>query len=161
MMGRFSAWIYGIIIASAAASLIMELTPEGRVKWAVKFSCGIMVSLALLSIVTDFDLGAFSMYMAEYRGNAEKTVSSAQEEAKAETRFIIEEKTAAYILEKAVGDIDVSVKAKWSEDGYWYPIEAEIRGDVEESERDRLSKIMEGELGISAENQKWISGTKD
>lgn len=162
MIETLRSWIIGVIVAVLVCSFILEVTPDGRVKAVVRFACGIMVSIALVGIVMDFDYGSLSMYLAEYRENANNVALSAAENASKETRFIIEEKCEAYILDKAENsDISVSVSAKWSDNGYWYPYEVQISGAISESDRETLTRIIESELGVPEENQTWSTNDGD
>jgi stage III sporulation protein AF len=141
------------------STIAVSLSPEGRVKKAVRLICGVCVMLSLLNGIKDFDITAYSRSMAEYRADAEKMLRDSEEEREHLKKEYIEERCEAYILDKAaeagVELSDVKVVLEWSTEGYWYPVEAEIRGEGDEGARYTLSKTIESELGIPVEKQSW------
>ena len=70
-------------------------------------------------------------------------------------RRVIEAECAAYISSRA--DVlglepgGISVEARWSEEGYWYPWSCRIAA----AENAALSDAVEAELGIPRERQSW------
>ena len=137
----------------------IALAPEGRVKKAVKFICGVAVLLALLTGIKSFDFTVYSRSMAEYRTKAEKMIGEANEEREFLEKEYIEERCRAYILDKAAESgyelSSVKVTLEWSTEGYWYPVEAELIGEGDEGAKYTLSKTIESELGIPADRQTW------
>lgn len=157
-MEKLSEWIISIAGISMVATAVLALTPEGAPKKMMRLACGAASVIAVLSIVTRFDFDDYSKYLSRSREEAERVVSQAEEEALVQKRFIIEESCASYILDKGNelgAQISVRVKARWSQEGYWYPAEAEISGSVESSARKSLARYIETELGISEEDQTW------
>lgn len=152
-------WILCLAGTAIICTIAQALAPEGAPKRAVRLVCGFAAMLALLSLVRDFEYPDFSEYLEEYRASAEKITEEASQNASKSTRFIIEEKCAAYILDKADSmgaDAEtVSVTASWSEDGYWYPVSARICGSFTENEKRTLSGMIEAELGIPLKQQIW------
>ncbi len=146
------------IISSAATALV----PEGKTKKSVKFVCGVAAMLALLSIVSDFSYEGFSSYMADYRQKAYEISSEAEEQTKMSERLIIEKQCEAYILDKAdeLGAYvpEISVRAEWDTNGYWYPVSAELTAEVLPEVKQQLSYIIEADLGIEKDKQVWNDG---
>ncbi len=159
MIEAVRQWILGITGTSIVAGIAMSVTPEGRVKKAVKLVSGLAVMLALISPVLSFDFEGYSQYMSEYRQEAEKYASALDGENEKLTRTIIEEKTEAYILDKGaelgISGLTVSVTAKWGDEDCWYPYSARLMGETDEKQMQALSGYMESELGITEENQTW------
>ena len=159
MIGSLRSWIICVAGTALISSVAMALAPEGMGKKAVKVVCGFAAVLALLSIVVDFDYRGYSAILAAYRSQSDDTVAQALEESSHQTRFIIEEECEAYILDKAaeleIDVMEVSVTAKWSDSGIWYPAEVELNGDRDSAEEDELTAFIESELGIPAEDQTW------
>ncbi len=158
-MEALNIWILRLTGAALISAAAITLAPEGGAKRAVRLACGLLSVAALLSIGADIDLDAYFDSIAEYRAAAEVLVSDAEEEAETMKRIIIEERTAAYILDKAaeldVKDFSVSVTADWNGDGYWYPASAHITAALSDRQRRTLAYYMESELGIAEERQDW------
>ena len=157
----FRSWILGLTGAAAFCALCSAVTPDGSVKKVQKLLCGVVMTLALVSPLMGMDMSAYSLNLARCRQQAEEISASAQEISDSLSRTFIEERCAAYILDKArllgLEPAGVKVTVQWSGEGVWYPVEAEI-----EVEYDRkLSEKIEEELGISAQNQHWRINEND
>ena len=154
----------GLAGASALSLIAIAITPNGRVKKAVKLICGFAVILSVLSGFTDFDFSFYSRSMADYRAEAERMIADSQEEMSYREREYIEAECEAYILDKAnalgLQCENVSVTLNWSEEGYWYPVSVQLDARGEAGVEYQLSKCIEAELGIPSEQQIW-SGTDE
>lgn len=148
-------WIMHLTGAALLSMLAVSITPDGRVKKAIKLICGFAVMLSLINGFTDFDFSFYSKSLAEYKSDAEKLIADSMEEQSLLEREYIENECSAYILDKAmelgIECESANVKVRWSEDGYWYPVEAEIGANA----NSQLADIIEGELGIPVEEQTW------
>lgn len=157
MSSFIHTWTGSMIYTAALCAILIALTPEGKVKEIVKLMCGIAVTAAIISPIAKPDMTSYSSYLAKYRLEAEKITQSASEENKNLNRSYIEERCEAYILDKAesYGAVinSVKVRAEWSTEGFWYPAWAELDSDAEAKEK--LSGIIEAELGIARDDQRW------
>lgn len=154
-MDYLRRWILAIVGTALVCGAAKALTPEGGVKKAVAVAGGFAMMAAMLGILGDVDALGISRYTAMYSGQAQEYIDSAGEGVRTQTRFIIEDRCRAYILDKADelgADVSqVSVTARWSEEGFWYPFKASLYGE----RNDELAAAMERELGILKENQTW------
>ena len=152
-------WILRIVGAAMICSAVLALTPETTVKKAVRLVCGFVMLFALLSLGGNLNFDHYAGYLAQYRNEAAAFMQEAEEDNNRILRLIIEEECEAYILDKGktvgIETVEASVLAKWSADGYWYPVKAEIVSDGTEAQNTRLAEYIEGDLGIPKENQTW------
>jgi hypothetical protein len=76
-------------------------------------------------------------------------------------RGIIEQRTEAYILDKArmlgLPLSGAKVAVRWSTEGVWVPESAELTGPYSET----LSRLLAAELGIPAQKQSWRTDEGD
>ncbi len=154
MLDTLRSWILAICGTALIWGIGMGVAGE-KGKKVLGVIGGFAVMAAMLSIAGDVDALGIGMYVDRYRDEAGEIVEEAERQARGETSFIIEERCEAYILDKA-GELGVelqgvTVTAKWSGDGFWYPDRCALRG-VESRE---LSRAIEAELGIALENQTW------
>ncbi|MGX8698475.1 MAG: hypothetical protein ACSW8F_00920, partial [bacterium] len=113
------AWLRRVAAAAFLSALALRLSPKGAAQRPVRLACGLLTAITLLSAVKSLDTERLSEYLARYRQEAETMLTEEDE-----TRFLIEERTAAYILEKAaLPGLTASVRAVWREEGYWLPWE--------------------------------------
>ena len=161
-MGAFlHNYIMTLICTAFLCSVAFILTPDGREKKAVSVVCGITMITAIILPLVKLDFNDYSKSLAGYRLDAQKYADNGNENRENLNRLYIEEQCQAYILDKAEflgADISsVRVCAEWSTDGYWYPVSATIEGNCEDANRRKLEAIIETDLGIGIDNQKWSS----
>lgn len=149
-------WCIRLIVTGLVCSVVLAITPEGGAKQGVKIACAVVSALALLSIAGKLDTEELSKSLARLRLEAERATQEGYKKGNEETRFIIEEKCEAYILDKEEAQgLSVEVTAKWSDEGYWYPYEVRLSGDVTQEKKSSIAYIVESELGIPSERQIW------
>lgn len=159
MSGFVGDWIRSIAAAALIASLAMALTPKGKVQRVLKVVCGVLLIIAIISPLTDGGTENISVDLAEYRAKADKIADTAEENDMNLSRGIIEREFEEYILDKA-SEIGVflqsaDVTVEWGTDGYWYPCEVTLEGEITTGDRNRLSAVIESELGIPTDRQNW------
>ncbi len=159
-LGAFVLQLTGAAMISAAA---LSIIPEGRVKKAAELVCGFMMISVMLGIFTDFDYTYFSQNIARYKAEGIEVTENAEKENDRLKRLIIEEETEAYILDKGaelgIETLDAEVKTLWDTDGYWYPSNVTVSADLDAGTKEKLSQIIEADLGVPPDKQHW--GTDD
>lgn len=147
-------WLLGIVLTSLAGGLARQLAPKGREQSMVRLVSGLLLALALLRPLAgqkweDLELDAFPL--PESREIAEASRKNQMEAFSA----IIEEKTEAYICDKAeqLGlDCKAEVSTGSDEGGVPLPESVVIRGPYSEA----LARSIAEEVGIPAEQQIWL-----
>ncbi|MDR3210005.1 MAG: hypothetical protein LBT36_05230 [Oscillospiraceae bacterium] len=159
MNDALRGWIFGMVGAAVITAVTMTVTPEGRVKRIVAVTCGFVMLLALIRPLEGFDYERFKLNFSRLREQAEAFSDPLGETDKNLVRIIIEEKYAAYILDKAklagVEDLSVAVEARRGEDGYWYPERAYLTTQADSAQRARLAYEIEAGLGIAPKELIW------
>ena len=148
-------WVLGVAGAAVFCAVAQELTPKGRVRSVQRLLCGVVMALALVRPLLGLDLERYSISLAEYRRDTAALASRAEEISDSLSRTLIQEKCSAYILDKAAQlGLELSsaeVELRWSDEGVWYPVAARLGGEYDE----RLSRLIETELGIGGGMQEW------
>ena len=159
MNDALRSWILGIVGVAALAAVAMTIAPEGRVKRVLSLTCGVAMIIALLRPVIGFDYTGFSKSLASLRQSAADMSAELGETNEKLTGHIIEQRCAAYIVDKGIllgiSDLSATVSAKWSGEGFWYPGGATLTTDANQEFRDKLSYIIGAELGIPPEELIW------
>lgn len=157
-MELLKSWIMGLAGAGVVSAVCLALTPEGRVKKVVRLACGMLTFLCLVSPLAGGKI-AFSEKLAATYAEAEDFMTKTEETEQNITRTVIQEKLKAYISDKGeklgLQISDAKFKMRWSTDGYWYPVSAEITAKEDEAGRKKLSDCITADLGIDAENIYW------
>lgn len=159
MTEALHSWIIGLAGAAMVTAVAMTITPDGKVKKVVSLICGLVTILALIKPIAGFNYADFAKSLASYKANADGFSSKVQSSNEKLTRLIIEDKCDTYILDKGkslgIGDLQVTVTASWSKDGYWYPSSARLKTNADKEKKDKLSQSIEAELGIPPEELIW------
>lgn len=155
MLDTLRSWILALFTTALICGAVKALAPPGGLKKTVSAVCALAMMAAVLGILGDRTDLSVAKYAARYASDAGEIAQRAGEEVKNQTRFIIEERCEAYILDKAAAlgaPLEgVSVTARWSGEGFWYPVSCVLTG----AESRELAFAIEAELGILEENQTW------
>ena len=156
-MGVLREWLTSLVAVSMLLSVAQTLVPEGSIRKITSFTGGLILLVVLLRPLLGADLSRLDLHLEDY----ERAIGQRQEElasaGEAELAGIIEERTAAYISDKAdtLGlAVKVQVETKLAGDGVPVPWRAEIWGPRSPA----LATYMEEELGIPGERQVWHEG---
>lgn len=164
-MEFLSGYMHKLIASALICTLALMLTPKGRVKKAVTFVCGAVMLAAVIAPITGLDFDEYSKALTEYKLKAEEYSGSGSENLKNLNRIYIQDSCRAYILDKAKSEgicvISASVEVKWSDEGFWYPVKADIESSCSGEDMKRLSAYIEAELGISREKQNWSNSYEE
>lgn len=162
MLEWLGKWITSLTAVSILTGCADALA-QGTAKKAVRFAGGLVLVVVLLSPLRTADIGDMSFYVqqyrAEYEGYAEKHINSDSPQI----RLIIEDKTNAYILQKAGSlgvNCSVSTTAKGSENGYPYPssLNGTYAAGTDPESLESLKDLVEADLCIPREKQIWNEG---
>ncbi len=152
-------WVLGLSGAALLGAFALALTPEGRVRRVVRLLVGVVLALALVKPLADFDWESYAVSLSVSRDAAALAVSGAEETNRRLERTLIEAECAAYISDRAarlgLRLESASVTAKWGDALCWYPYEATLRASADGSARKALAEIIEAELGIPAGRLYW------
>ena len=158
MLAVIQEWVLAIVGTALVCAVVRALAPEGGGKKVVSVVCGFAMLGAVLGIRGAADGASVGDYTGGFTARAEEYARQAKEAGAAQTRFIIEERCRAYILDKAaqlgVTVRDVTVTARWSEEGFWVPVSCSLAGNMDAG----LAGAIASELGIPLERQTWSTG---
>ena len=135
----------------------MKLGVEKLRVWLRKYKLALLV-LAVVKPLGGLDYDALAGALAEYRPDTAACEAALEEKSGAVLKAVIEERTNAYIYNKAktLGmDCTAEVTYYYGPDGEVRPEAVVVRGEFTESQRGQLSRTLEGELGIPAEQQSF------
>ncbi len=151
MMEGVRNWLLTVIAASVLCALAEGLMPVGAVKGAGRFTCAMVLLCAILSPVAGLDLERGRGWLEGYLERLEEERTVLRQQVDAGTKVIIEEKYAAYIVDKAAEKgitCTVRVKCEAGEAGIYIPDWVEVGGVLEQRERERLAELIEEDLGV-------------
>jgi len=158
MMELIKDWILGITSASVLLSIAKALIPKGAVKQVGELACGLILLMAIAAPLAELDIGELSLALTEYRMSGEGSAGLLKIENTELIKEIIEEKTAAYISDKATElgmHCSAEIAYEYSETGLVYPVAVSLRGTWTESQRAQLTAFIESELAVPKDKQTY------
>ena len=136
MMDGIRQWLLGVLAAAMALSLLYALLPKGAVRGAARATGGLILLLVVLGPL------------------AERQAEAYRQEGQVQLELGIQQRTAAYISEKAA-QLGLScrprVETAWR-DGVPYP--SGVTLDIAENQA--LAEVLTDELGIPPSQQHWL-----
>ena len=156
MMDFLRSWLVGITAAAIVLALADCMIPEGSVKRIGKFAGGLFLMLAILRPVLNVDYEVLAGLLANYRYEVQEYSASLEIENERLKKIIIEDRTGAYIQDKAaeLGIVcTAEVVCHVDENDMPFPASVVIRGHIDEDEIRTMTRLIEGEIAISPEDQ--------
>jgi len=154
MIEQLRAWLSAVIVTSVLVTAVQSLIPEGTLRRIASMTGGLILLLVLLQPLTRLEIGALHLDYSQYTQDVERQSAEAQDRRGEELKQLIEQRTAAYILDKAGSlgiSCTVSVTAKAGENGLPRPYRARLSCAYSEA----LSRYLSEELEIPEERQAW------
>ena len=158
MIDFVNKWLIGITIAAIVGAVAEWMTPEGASKKVGKLASGLLLMVAVLKPIVGLDYEALTGALTNYRMESQGYGEQLEIENERLMKIIIEEQTAAYIQDKASElsiDCMAEVKCGTDSNGDQIPQSVIIYGDLSLEEETRLSRIIEGELALRKEYQRY------
>ena len=157
MMGFVRSWLLGVTAAALVLALAEALAPEGSVKKVCRLAGGMALLLAAAGPVLEaLDGNLLAGAVEGWRDRSQRYERELEENNERLYLAIIEEETAAYVMDKAreLGfECAAEVTYGYDENGVPCPWEVAARGQWAPEQRARLERLLEEELGVPAQRQ--------
>ena len=160
-MDGVRGWLLTLIALCLLCALADALMPRGPVKGAGRLVCGLALLCALLSPLPGLRLEEGRDWLEDCFDGLEEREAALEEQVNAGTKGIIEEKYAAYIVDKAEQEgiaCTVRVTCGAGADGLLVPVLVELAGDFTDQAQSRLTQLITEELQVPAGQQSYYSG---
>lgn len=148
-----------ICLFSILCSVTEMLISESSAKQAVKILNTTIAAIMIISFIMTLDMSVLADTIADINSRQSEISASSAETADRLKRMVIQQEAEEYIITRAselgIYPQSVHVDAVWSAGAYWVPYKAVIY--CKDGSTEKLSQIIEAELGISAERQEWHS----
>lgn len=153
------SWLLGIVLTAFASGLARQIAPQGREQAMVRLTGGLLLTLAILRPLAGMDWEGPALEAGAFQARTEEQAAVYRKNQQQALSAIIEEKTEAYILDKAkqLGlACRVEVTAAAGESGVPLPDRVVIRGPYSQA----LAVCVEEEVGVPAEKTIWLEETE-
>ena len=159
MMGAVRSWLLAVIAVSLLCAVADALMPSGAVKRVGRMTCGLVLIGAILSPVATVDLEGSQRWLESYLTSVQSREAELEETVSGQIKVIIEQKYAAYIVDKAAQlglNCRARVKCALSEDGLYLPVRTEVTGSMTADVQGRLIRLIQSDLGVPAQAQIYV-----
>lgn len=160
MLDVIRQWLMGVTCAALVIAMAESLTPSGTIRKIGRLTGGLVLLIAMLGPLLSLDQGALTRALTEYRLSLDDYSQELEQEDRSLMKGIIEERSGAYIQDKAeeMGiDCQVVVEADGEEE--WpVPEYVTVFGALTAEEQTRLTREIEADFAIPAERQYYESG---
>lgn len=153
-MGDAAAYVIRLSALSMMVGLLLPMVSEGTPKLLLRLVGSILLTVTALSPLTDLRFPELSEWDVSCALQGEAAAAAGEALAQESRNTIIQQRTAAYILDKAAA-LGAQITPEVELDSHGLPRSVMIRGDLTGQQRQRLSGIMEEDLGIPKEKQTW------
>ena len=152
MIGALREWLTSIVVVTLLLSVAQTLVPEGSIRRVASFVGGLILLAALLRPVLGTDLERLRLDLDGYEQALQEARQELASSGETELTKRIEERTAAYISDKAASlgiNCRAEVTTAAGEDGVPRPDRVELSCGKSAA----LSAYIAEELGIPEERQ--------
>lgn len=152
-MTFFRSWLFGIVAASMALSLLYALVPKGAILTAAKCTGSLILILVMLRPLVSLRIEDFTPSYDYWDSEIAAQAEEMTEDNRASMESLIEDECGAYISEKAA-QLGLTVHAEvFCELRDGVPFPAEVTLDI--PYHAALSQCITQDLDIAAEKQYW------
>ena len=158
LVGEIRQYMMTVFCVVALCGLVQMILSSGVAGSLVKLLCGLIVTVTVLQpLIKDYSF-RWKLEWEDLIKGKEKAIAGGEEYAAENISNIITQRIQTYILEKASAlgtNVDVAVQVQREQP--YLPKTVEISGTVSPYAKQQLMNAIEAELGISKEEQIWIS----
>lgn len=159
MMEAVRNWLLAVIAAALLCAVADALMPSGAVKRVGRLLCGLALIGAILSPLATLDLEGSQRWLESNLVSLQSREAELEETVNGQIKVIIEQKYAAYIVDKAA-ELGMTCRARvecgLSEDGLYLPVRTEVTGATTADVQGRLIRLIQSDLGVPADAQIYV-----
>lgn len=161
MIETMRQWLISVTCAALIAALAESLMEKGGAGQIGKLVCAMVLVCVMLRPVLAVDGPNPSETLDAIYARIQEKETVLQEHRRTMLKTLIERDSAAYIVDKAAefGIVcQVQMECVSGEGGIWVPYSVHITGQMEDDHREKLTGVIQNELGILPEHQVYAGG---
>lgn len=158
MMGALGEYILSVTISAIGLGIFsMILDPKAVTTVLIKFIGSVFFVFVLIQPVKHLNIPDFQKEFMDFTQKYQDVVRDGEGLSRSAASDIIIRETETYILDKAGAlELDIDVLVTVGEGAIPIPAGVEVLYSGSESKRFQLQTVIEEDLDISKENQRWI-----
>ncbi|MDY3780660.1 MAG: hypothetical protein SOZ90_00540 [Candidatus Faecousia sp.] len=151
MAGRY---VLSLIAAALIGGILTGLFPGGTGGKLLKLLCGVFLLTAVLQPLGTLRLPDMDRWLASLDEEAQAAAETGTDYLRTQKRQVLLERLEAYILDKA-SELGMDLTVELTLDREDCPEAAALKGSYTAFQKSRLETLLETELGIPKECQRW------
>ena len=153
-MSTLGQYVMGLIAGALICSVVMSFVTETTHRELIRMLCGIFMTVLIIAPLPGIQWKSDLLHWENVLRAGQDQASAGEIMARDVQIQRITDAVESYILDKAsLEGAVLTVDVTLGED--MLPVGAEMKGTVETEIRESLSEMLERELGIAKENQRW------
>lgn len=154
-MQALGEYVISIGAAAFVIGILGSLMPKGPSKEILKLVCGLFLAFTVISPVSNIQIPELSDVAESWKAEGKEATLTGEEMAREEARQCITRELTAYILDKAAAlgltpEVQVTLH-----DETFHPTGITLTGEASPILRQRLSEILQNDLGLTQEDIIW------
>ena len=155
-MTEIGEYILSVAITALICGVISGIFKDSGLYKIIKLICNMMVMLSVLSPVANWTSHRNLLLTFPVMPDGRDTINDGIQTSVDTIAEVIKDKTEAYIVDKAAElGADITAKVTLTNDAPPVPAAVEIMGSISPYRKLKLEELIQEELNISKENQKW------
>ena len=157
-MHQLGQYILSLTATAMLCGITISFFREGILKYTLQMICGIIMTIAVISPLSDLNISDVSVISDSYLIEGKTIAAMGVDLAQNEKEQCIQQRLEAYILDKADA-LNASVTPQVTLDNSGFPVEVRLWGQCSDQARQALTAMITNDLGIPEEDQKWTGET--
>lgn len=147
-------YLLSLIAAAVVCSITGSLSVHSKSKEIIKFLCGLFLTVTLLQPFTKIELSSVLNFREDIRSDAAAWSELGTTLMQEQKNTLIKQQLETYILSRA-SQLNTDLQAEVVLDSSGFPSEVILSGSISPYARQRISDILETDLGIEKGHQIW------
>ena len=156
-MIQIREYLISVTAAAVFCGILKSIAGEkGSMAGLLRLLCGVFLALTVIRPMADIRLEEWEFFTDQLQAEADRAVAEGEDYGKQALARRIKEEAETYILDKAQafsGSITAEIYVNGDPP---VPVACTIRGEYSSYVKQELSTILETDLGIAKEDQRWI-----
>ena len=158
MIDALAQWVRTLAAGAIFCAAALLLVPEGSGKRAVKLVCAAVLTILLVRPLRQLDADRLAELLTVQKLESAAFTADAEELSEELLGSIIRKETEEYIWDAArrlgVAELGIRLRLRTVE-GLPCPWSIDLTGTVTDAQKEELSLLLEGDLGIPRQRQTW------
>lgn len=155
-MDGIAQYLLSVTGAAILCGIVGRFLGKKGASGVAKLVTGLVLTLAVVAPLKTLRADMEKDFSFDFSEQAQEAICDGRENARAALADIIKEQTGAYILQKANAlGADIRVSVEVSDDDLPTPVRVSIDGTADAYTKKRLQAVIEQDLGIAKEDQRW------